>query len=80
MRQKGWFSVLKNLSFLTQVGVSIAAPIVLCLLLANWLVMRCGWGTWVFVVAAVLGIGGGVSAFWQFAGVVRRQSRRNHKR
>lgn len=32
MKKKGWFSVLQNLSWLTQLGLSLAAPPVLCLL------------------------------------------------
>ena len=35
MKKKGWFSVLQNLSWLTQLGLSLAAPPVLCLLGAN---------------------------------------------
>ena len=37
MKKKGWFSVLQNLSWLTQLGLSLAAPPVLCLLGAGWL-------------------------------------------
>ena len=32
MKKKGWFSVLQNLSWLTQLGLSLAAPPVLGLL------------------------------------------------
>jgi len=37
VKKKGWFSVLQNLSWLTQLGLSLAAPPVLCLLGAGWL-------------------------------------------
>ena len=40
MKKKGWFSVLQNLSWLTQLGLSLAAPPVLCLLGAAWSYVR----------------------------------------
>ena len=57
MKKKGWFSVLQNLSWLTQLGLSLAAPPVLCLLGAGWLARRFSLGPWVYFAAIVLGLG-----------------------
>ena len=57
MKKKGWFSVLQNLSWLTQLGLSLAAPPVLCLLGAGWLARRFSLGPWVYFAAIVLGVG-----------------------
>ena len=43
MKKKGWFSVLQNLSWLTQLGLSLAAPPVLCLLGAAVLMALLVW-------------------------------------
>ena len=76
MRKSNWFSALQYLTYLSQVGLSLAAPIVLCLLGATWAVNRFGVGEWVYLLAIVLGIGGGVSAFVSFARYVSRQSKK----
>lgn len=44
------------LIWLTQLGLSTAAPLVGFILLAVWLRQRFQWGVWVVVVGVVLGI------------------------
>lgn len=44
------------LIWLTQLGLSVAVPPVLLILLALWLRDDCGWGNWVVWVGIVLGI------------------------
>ena len=44
------------LIWLTQLGLSVALPPFLLILLAVWLRNDCGWGTWVIWVAVVLSI------------------------
>ncbi|WP_367924529.1 AtpZ/AtpI family protein [uncultured Ruthenibacterium sp.] len=73
MRKTGWLKVMRHLSWLTQVGFSVSAPLILLLLGAYWLVNKCGWGAWVYIVAIILGIGAGASSFAQFAGFFKRQ-------
>lgn len=73
MQKNGWLKVMRYLSWLTQVGFSMAAPLILLLLGAHWLVNSRGWGVWVYVAAVVLGIGAGASSFAQFAGFFQRQ-------
>lgn len=56
-------SPLKNLSmivWLTQLGLSVALPLVGFILLAAWLNTTFSWGAWVYFVGAFLGI---VTAF-----------------
>ena len=76
MKQNGWFEVLKNLSWLTQLGLSVAAPPVLCLLLANWLSRRFGLGGWVYLAAVVLGLGAAACTFWQFDKMIGRKNKK----
>lgn len=44
------------LVWLMQLGISVAAPPVGFILLAVWLHNSRGWGSWVIVVCAVLGV------------------------
>ncbi len=47
---------LNLLVWLTQLGLSIALPLVGFIGLALWLYNRFGWGVWVIVVGILLGI------------------------
>ena len=73
LQKNGWLKVMRHLSWLMQVGGSMAAPLILLLLGARWLVNSRGWGVWIYLVAIVLGIGAGASSFAQFAGFFKRQ-------
>lgn len=77
--RRGWLRVFQGLTWLTQLGLSIAAPIVLCLLGAHWLCGR-GAGGWVYVPALVLGIGAGAATFSSFAKSMVRHARKTQKR
>lgn len=61
------FKVLRVLVWLTQLGLSVAGPPVLFILLGSWLHQSCGWGGWVVTVGVILGVlgavGGLISSF-----------------
>lgn len=54
---------LRLLVWLTQLGLSVAIPLLGFPLLALWLQNRFGWGQWVFWVALALGIYGAIDGF-----------------
>ena len=54
---------LSLLVWLSQLGLSVALPPVLFVLLAVWLRDSCGWGGWVLWVGIVLGIYCAVTGF-----------------
>ncbi len=49
---KGWDLLI----WIPQFGISVAAPIVLFILLANWLHNSCGWGSWVIIAGVIFGL------------------------
>lgn len=61
------FKVLKNLTFLSQFGLSLVLPMVLFVLGSVWLRERLGLGSWVTLVAILLGIGTWVPTVSSFA-------------
>ncbi len=70
----------ENLALLTQLGLSLAAPPLVCLYAASWLRERFSLGIWVMAVALLLGIGGGVTNAWKFwTGIKKRWERKNTK-
>ena len=64
---------MKNMSLLvwiTQLGLSVAAPLVGFILLGVWLHQRFAWGSWVIWVGVILGISsaiGGLRSSLAFA-------------
>jgi hypothetical protein len=59
---KSGFSTFKNLVWITQLGLSIASPLVVCVVGSVWLSNHFGIGKWLIVVGVIAGIGGAVSA------------------
>ena len=51
-----------ELVWLTQLGLSIVCPLLLCLLGAVWLRDRFGFGNWVIFLGIALGLSGAFSA------------------
>ena len=47
---------MKLLIWITQLGISVAAPLGGFMILAVWLRDRFSWGNWVVIVGAVLGL------------------------
>ena len=47
---------LQLLVWLTQLGLSVAVPPAICILLARWLQSSYGWGGWVLWVGIGLGV------------------------
>lgn len=70
---------MENLALLTQLGVSIAVPPILCLLAANWLRGKWGLGLWIMIVALVLGLGGSASNVWKFWKQLKKREEREER-
>ncbi|MCD8083519.1 MAG: AtpZ/AtpI family protein [Clostridiales bacterium] len=57
--------VLRQMSLLGQLGLSLAAPLLLCLFVCYWIHTRFGVGVWVYIPGFFFGLGG------SFAGAYR---------
>ena len=77
---KGKLYIFNNLVYLTQVGLSIAFPLLLCILGSAWLQRKFGLGGWVVLLGIILGAGGAVSSFRQFMHQANRQAHRKDKK
>lgn len=63
---------LDLLVWLTQLGISVAAPLAGFVLLAVWLRDRFGWGDWVLWVGAILGIWSAIGGLRSSMAIFRR--------
>lgn len=54
--------IVQNLAMVTQLGVSLLAPVVLCAFIGNWLDRRFGWS--VTAVLLILGVAAGARNAW----------------
>ena len=54
---------LNLLVWVTQLGISVAAPLACFVLLGKWLHESCGWGQWAVVAGILLGIFSAFSGF-----------------
>lgn len=52
---KGWAHTMSSLSMFSQLGLSLAAPLLLCVLICSWLTGRFGIGTWIYIPGFSLG-------------------------
>lgn len=80
LKQDGWFAALKHLTWLTQLGLSLAVPPLLSLLAAGWLAQKFSLGPWVWVLAILLGLGAAGCTLAEFARMfLRRTGSRSNK-
>ena len=70
---------LNMLIWLTQLGLSVAAPLAGFLLLALWLHTAWGWGKWVIFAGLFLGIAGAVSGLRSSLHILNRMSKGNRE-
>ena len=71
-----WMETMRGLTYLTQVGLSVATPIILCLLGGLWLRQKLGLAPWTLLIALLAGLVSGLMSLWKFLQYVARKSRR----
>lgn len=59
--------ILRCVSYLTQFGLSVVMPILLCVLFAVWLCGRYGIGEWLIAVFLFVGLVSAGCGFYKFA-------------
>lgn len=77
---KKWADIVKNISILTQFGLSFITPLLMCLGLCWWLCSRFGLGTWIFIPGFFFGLGGSATvAYKLYLSVTSRQEKEKKK-
>ena len=75
-KHKKIYQVMVALSTITQLGLSIALPIVVFLFLAGYLRLKFGLGNYVTVMGILLGVGSGIASLFRFMKLVNKINRR----
>lgn len=76
----GISEMMRNITLLGQLGISLVAPLLLCLALCWWLCAHVGLGGWVYIPGFFFGLGGsGMSAYKVFMTVTGRQEKKEEK-
>lgn len=65
-KRKYWSNVLKQISWLSQLGLSIIMPMLICVLICVWLTNRFDIGGWVFIPGFILGLGASFTTGYNF--------------
>lgn len=78
---KSWYKALEDIVWLTQLGLNMLLPLVLCLAGCWWAVNNWQWSEWIYLPAILLGLASGAQNFWQFAKerMERTQKEKNHR-
>lgn len=78
---KNWSDIIRNLTMLTQFGLSFITPLLLCLALCWWLCAHTGIGGWIFIPGFFFGMGGsGMVAYKLYLAVMRRSEKEKKKK
>ena len=76
MSRRRIYDVMVAASTITQLGLSVAVPIVLCILLAGWLKNKFQLGNYVTVIGIIIGVGSGCCSFINFARLMNKTTNR----
>ena len=79
MGKSGWFEALKQLSWLTQLGFSMVAPVLLCTGGALWLQNKFSLGAWVVLAGLAVGLVSGGCTFVSFLKYAQKQAEKPWK-
>lgn len=78
---KYWMEMVKHLTTLTQFGLSLITPLLLCLGICMWVYQRTGIGGWIFIPGFFFGMGGsGMVAYKLYLSVINRQKKEKKKK
>ncbi|HIV23401.1 MAG TPA: AtpZ/AtpI family protein [Candidatus Merdiplasma excrementigallinarum] len=74
-----WPEIMKHVSLLTQLGLSLTVPPVLCLLVCSCLADRYGLGSWVYVPGFILGFGSSCVTAWKLYRAQMKKEKKKEK-
>lgn len=75
-RMKNISEILKQLSMLTQFGLTLLVPTVLCLGGCYLLIRKTGIGMWIYIPGLILGLGSSAMVAWKFCRQVLKDEKK----
>ena len=80
MLLKQWSEILRNVTMLSQLGLSFITPLLLCLALCWFITSRTGVGGWVYIPGFFFWMGGSATVAYKFYLSVNKQEKKKHKK
>ncbi|MDO4632829.1 MAG: AtpZ/AtpI family protein [Eubacteriales bacterium] len=77
---KYWAGIAKQLSLLTQLGLSLITPLLLCIGICWWLNNSAGLGSWIYIPGFFLGLGSSFTVAWRFYQAITRVQKKDKKK
>jgi len=63
---KKWNSIIKNITLITQFGLSLVIPLLMCLGICWFICDRTGVGAWIYIFGFIMGIGSSFMTAYKF--------------
>lgn len=71
---RNFSQLIRHVSLIGQLGLSLATPVLMCLAAAYLLVTRLGFGLWIYLPALILGLGASfMTAYKVYLSVTRKR-------
>ena len=78
---KNWSELIKNLTMLTQFGLSLFTPLILCIGVSWYLDTHTGIGGWIYIAGFFFGLGGsGMFAYKTFKKVTGKTKKKDNSK
>ena len=78
---KQWSEILRNVTMLSQLGLSFITPLLLCLALCWFIISKTGVGVWVYIPGFIFGLGSSfMVAYRLYLSVLKKEEKEKKKR
>lgn len=76
-----WSQIFGQLTMVAQLGLSLATPLLMCLLICYLLTSRLGLGVWVYLPGFILGLGSSaMSGYKMYLAVMKKEEKEKKDR
>lgn len=79
MNLRKYSSVIKNITLISQFGLSLVTPLLICLFLCVFLCNKTGVGAWIYIPGFILGLGSSAASFYKLYQTVVSGEKKNEK-
>ena len=73
---KQWSEIIRNVPMLSQLGLSLITPVLICLAVCWLIVSKTGAGGWVYIPGFFFGLGGSGTVAYKFYLSINRQQKK----
>ena len=77
---KQWSEILRNVTMLSQLGLSFITPLLLCLALCWFIISKTGVGGWIYIPGFFFGMGGSGMVAWKLYISVTGKEKKEEKK